>query len=383
MPNSPPRGQSSAAASPSQAAASGRRVNRVALEIAEGSDCPEVSARRSRPSTLRPRERRPAESEDPTRAQALRIGPRDTILPPLPCGPTGISGPSPAQPRSDRRGDPRHARCRRAPRRRGDHRNWREVRARETSWVPASAGEWNEAIALGSRVPGGQARRGAGLSSWFPAETLIWIEVERGNLGRRGLSASASPAERLSDDYRGTVLGRALAFAAIRPERTDVMTRRSTGARRRSPSSCWRRGSRSRVINALAEAAGRRWPWGTSATCGSFSARCRGAARRSPAPGTSAHRRRARGSSRCAAAPRATRSSPGSGGHRGFRELGMPFWLAVTLTSTCEWLTGQERAVRDAEPVLDEARADLRAARGAPWLERLDAVGPPSEVLTG
>ena len=57
-------------------------------------------------------------------------------------------------------------------------------------------------------------------------------------------------------------------------------------------------------------------------------------------------------------------------GRRGrrFRELGLPFWLAVTLLEHGE-LTGDEAS-------LDEAREIFEGLRATPWLERLDAIVP-------
>jgi hypothetical protein len=56
-----------------------------------------------------------------------------------------------------------------------------------------------------------------------------------------------------------------------------------------------------------------------------------------------------------------------------FRELGMPFWLAVTLLEHGEWLAANGRAA-DAEPFLAEAREIFERLRARPWIERLDQV---------
>jgi predicted ATPase/class 3 adenylate cyclase len=58
-----------------------------------------------------------------------------------------------------------------------------------------------------------------------------------------------------------------------------------------------------------------------------------------------------------------------------FREIGIPFWLAVTLLEHGEWLTGQGRA-EDAAPLLNEARAIFDRLAARPWLERVDASMP-------
>ena len=56
-----------------------------------------------------------------------------------------------------------------------------------------------------------------------------------------------------------------------------------------------------------------------------------------------------------------------------FREIGIPFWLAVTLLEHGE-LTGDESS-------LDEAREIFERLEARPWLERLDAAAPaPAEV---
>jgi class 3 adenylate cyclase/tetratricopeptide (TPR) repeat protein len=53
-----------------------------------------------------------------------------------------------------------------------------------------------------------------------------------------------------------------------------------------------------------------------------------------------------------------------------FRELGIPFWLAVTLLEYGEWLAKDEDA-RRAEPLITEARAIFERLGAQPWLERL------------
>jgi len=57
-----------------------------------------------------------------------------------------------------------------------------------------------------------------------------------------------------------------------------------------------------------------------------------------------------------------------------FREIGMPFYLAVVLLEHAELLTRSGRA-EECEPLLAEARETFERLRAAPWLERLDAIG--------
>ena len=53
-----------------------------------------------------------------------------------------------------------------------------------------------------------------------------------------------------------------------------------------------------------------------------------------------------------------------------FRELGMPFWLAVSLLEQAEWLAVEDRAA-EAEPLLAEAREIFERLEATPWLERI------------
>jgi class 3 adenylate cyclase/tetratricopeptide (TPR) repeat protein len=55
-----------------------------------------------------------------------------------------------------------------------------------------------------------------------------------------------------------------------------------------------------------------------------------------------------------------------------FREYGMPFYLAVTLTEHSEWLAGEDRA-EEAEPLLAEARATFERLGATPWLGRIES----------
>jgi class 3 adenylate cyclase len=54
------------------------------------------------------------------------------------------------------------------------------------------------------------------------------------------------------------------------------------------------------------------------------------------------------------------------------RELGMPYWLAVTQTEFAEWLLGRGRR-DDALPLLRESRETFERLRATPWVERVAA----------
>jgi tetratricopeptide (TPR) repeat protein len=68
-----------------------------------------------------------------------------------------------------------------------------------------------------------------------------------------------------------------------------------------------------------------------------------------------------------------------------FRELRIPFWLAVTLLEHAEWLVGQGQPSR-AEPLLAEATEIFERLEARPWLERttrLASAGQPKAVTAG
>jgi hypothetical protein len=66
-----------------------------------------------------------------------------------------------------------------------------------------------------------------------------------------------------------------------------------------------------------------------------------------------------------------------------FRDLGVPFWLAVTLLEHSEWLSANGRA-SEVRPLFEEARGIFEGLQARPWLERLARTVPPqSEPLAG
>lgn len=63
-----------------------------------------------------------------------------------------------------------------------------------------------------------------------------------------------------------------------------------------------------------------------------------------------------------------------------FRELGMPFWLAVTLLEQAEWLAGEGRADQ-AQAGIQEARETFGRLAARPWLDRADRVSSQAVVV--
>ena len=62
-----------------------------------------------------------------------------------------------------------------------------------------------------------------------------------------------------------------------------------------------------------------------------------------------------------------------------FRELAMPFYLAVTELEHAEWLAALGRR-EEGEPLLEEARSTFGELAAAPWLQRADAVGATAQT---
>ena len=58
-----------------------------------------------------------------------------------------------------------------------------------------------------------------------------------------------------------------------------------------------------------------------------------------------------------------------------FRELSMPFWMAVSLLEQAELLTSSGR-IEEARAPANEARGIFEALKTRPWLERTEALLP-------
>jgi ATP/maltotriose-dependent transcriptional regulator MalT len=65
---------------------------------------------------------------------------------------------------------------------------------------------------------------------------------------------------------------------------------------------------------------------------------------------------------------------------RGFRDVGIPFGLAVALMEHAQWLSAQDRGPQ-ADPLLAEAREIFERLHAKPWMERLELVAARQPVL--
>ncbi|MDP9342775.1 MAG: hypothetical protein M3Q23_11935 [Actinomycetota bacterium] len=65
-----------------------------------------------------------------------------------------------------------------------------------------------------------------------------------------------------------------------------------------------------------------------------------------------------------------------------FREIGVPFFLAQTLTEHAEWLAGRGRA-SEAEGPLREANEIFGRLKAIVWIERLDRILVPETASGG
>ncbi len=59
----------------------------------------------------------------------------------------------------------------------------------------------------------------------------------------------------------------------------------------------------------------------------------------------------------------------------GFREYGIPFWLAVTQLEHAEWLLQQSRG-REATALFEEAHDTFVRLQATPWIDRADSLAP-------
>ncbi len=260
-------------------------------------------------------------------------------------------------------------------RRRGD-RPWEWSALSNLVEFLASAGEWGEALALVDELP--EEARTAGSSFSFPVETLVSILVERGGLDEARDLAPRLAGREASGYYqdRGyAALGLAV-LARAGGEHAEALERGEAAFEEFIV-----HGDTLHAADGLAEAAGAALALRDLDRVEALLARCAGLR---PVDRTRYLRAQ---ESRVGARLAAARGDGGSvepGFQRaesGLRELGMTFWLAVTLLEHGEWLSAEGRPA-EAGPFLDEARGIFEQLEAKPWLERLDHVtGTPSAAV--
>ena len=261
-------------------------------------------------------------------------------------------------------------------RRRGD-RNWEWFAVANLVEFLVAAGDWSEAVAIASDMPE-EARHGA-LS--FPIETLIWLHVERGDLAEAAeLGRLLDERERADEDpsYRayGALAESALARADGRLEDALVLGGITFDE-------FIAEGEVLPAMFGIAEAARDALALDDLATADSLLARC---ADLPPVFRSRSIRSQEARLQACLAVRRGRHEEVEPGfrtAAAGFREIGLRFWLAVTLLEHGEWLVGGQSRVDDAEPLLAEAHEIFDRLEARPWLERLDAVQPHTEALAG
>ncbi len=248
-------------------------------------------------------------------------------------------------------------------RRRGD-RAWEWPLLRNWTEFVYLAGDWDAATAAGAGFPE-TARQLT--SEDFPADALIRIHVERGELeaalSYRPLLARWSEFADLQERGR-SALDRAVLF------RAEGLHEEAFEAARDSIDSLMTVGIVATAVEALAEAADAaialHEPELVVPLLERFVQLAPG--RRSGRVNAQIARARARLAAHGGDSARAEASFKTALGH--FREIAMPFWLAVTLVEYGEWLAAQDRAA-EAEPLLEEARGIFERLRAGPWLERI------------
>ena len=242
--------------------------------------------------------------------------------------------------------------------------------------VPHRRGTVDRGARAFRRVPGRGAER-----TWIvlPGGGARLAHVERGELSEaRGLSALLAGRED-SDDFQDRAYA-ALALASLARADGDHRTALSLGEK--AADEFLANGDNLPASNALAETASAAFALSDLARVDDLLARCGAlppvdrthclqAQEARIAAGLAARRDerdRAEGAFRRAAAL--------------FRELGMAFWLAVSLFQHGEWLAGEGQK-GEADPLLAEAQEIFERLEARPWLERLDAVRPQTEALAG
>ncbi len=228
-----------------------------------------------------------------------------------------------------------------------------------------TAGDWEEALQLADQFPD-EARSSA--STNFPAETLARIHVERGDLDQaRALAVPLEGREESADlGDRGYA---ALALAAL--ARADGRHDEALAAGQEALRALRASGSPGTAVEGFAEAGNAALALGDLGKVDELLDECE---RLEPVVRTmylDAHAARLRAHLAERRGERARADDSFETAIALFGELGVPFWLAVTLLEHGEPLLASGRA-DGAEPLLAEAQEIFERLGVRPWLERLE-----------
>jgi predicted ATPase/class 3 adenylate cyclase len=255
-------------------------------------------------------------------------------------------------------------------RRRGD-RGWEMALLRNLAEILYLEGDWDGALATAAELPPVKTF----ISEEYPADVLIRLHTDRGELddarSLRPIVESYELSADLQDRGRGALARSALARAEGRAREAFAEAREAIDALMAA-------GLVATAVEALAEASFvAENPDDLAPLLDSF-ARLPPSQRSGRMEGQLA---------RTGARLAGTAGDPGraeagyKAGIARFRELGMPFWLAVTLAEYGEWLSDAGRP-EEARPHLGEAHELLDRLKARPWLERLDRITGSAAVAT-
>ncbi len=250
-------------------------------------------------------------------------------------------------------------------RRRGNRRAEWAVLA-ETTYPLYMSGRWGEALALFAEVPEDRLQSATTLSL---LTSVLEIHLHRGELdeARRVLSLYADLEHATDVQDRSGYLSAAAAVRRAEGRLDDALTTGIEAAELSRPS--FGIGSQA-VKQGLVEAVEAALALGERERADELLATVEALAPglRPPYLEGQAHRFRAR----LAGADDTAETGYTAAAAR-FRELEIPFWLAVTLLEHGEWLITQG-TFDEAEPLLAEAREIFERLEARPWLERLERV---------
>jgi predicted ATPase/class 3 adenylate cyclase len=240
----------------------------------------------------------------------------------------------------------------------------------EMTYAQYMAGRWDESLAVMAEIPEEKLPAGGTLIS--PLTSVLELHIQRGDLeeARRIFSIYARLAT--SDDIQDQTCY-ALAEAAL--ARAEGRAVDALAAAERSIARSPNLGVSNQAIkHAFVHAAEAALELGDREKAEGFLTTIESLQRglRPPFLDASAHRLRAKLASTAAEADSGYTAAAAH-----FRELELPFWLAVTLLEHGEWL-GEQGRTGEAGPMLAEAREIFERLGATPWLERLPAIDAPA-----